>query len=142
MNPLSGVGQVADGVENPAHVLLVLLRYPGKLLVANPLPKGFVPKPGDAKAKTYLYPDEEAKLMACTTVPVVERLFYGFQARESPRGGETLALDWHDLDLDRNVINLDENKTDEPGRGRYPRTWRKPYVATRSTSFRRASRAI
>lgn len=25
-----------------------------------------------------------------------------------------VALDWHDVDLDRDVINLDENKTDEP----------------------------
>jgi integrase len=96
------------------HRVFVLAVYPGKLLAANPLPKGFVPKPADSKAKTYLYPNEEAALMACTTVPIIERLFYGFLARESPRAGETLGLDWHDLDLDRDVMNLDENKTDEP----------------------------
>lgn len=52
--------------------------------------------------------------MSCTAVPLIERLFYGFQVRESLRVSETLGLDWHDFDLDRSIISLDENKTDDP----------------------------
>ncbi len=80
----------------------------------EPLPKGFLPKVGPSKAKSYLYPKEEARLMACGDVPLGFRVFYGFLAREGPRAGEAEGFEWRDFDLDHEVVKLDENKTDDP----------------------------
>ena len=99
------------------HRLLTLAVYPAKLIGANPLPKGFLPAPGKSRAKTYLYPSEDRRLLGCTLVPVLERLFYGFLAREGLRVSEALDLTWGDVDLEHGVLNLEENKTDDP------RTW-------------------
>lgn len=89
--------------------------YPCRLLPASPLPRGFLPKLGPRKARSYLYPDEDRKLLGCTKVPLAYRMLYGFLAREGMRSAsEALALTWSDLDLKRGAINLDENKTDDP----------------------------
>ena len=52
--------------------------------------------------------------MKCTAVPLSHRLIYGLLAREGLRLSEAQELDWTDLDLQRGVIHLDENKTDDP----------------------------
>lgn len=96
------------------HRVLVLAVYPAKIISANPLPKGFLPKVEYNKAKTYLYPDEDAQLMACAAVPVVMRVCYGLLIREGFRVGELLGLTWSDIDLERGVVVLETNKTDEP----------------------------
>jgi excisionase family DNA binding protein len=96
------------------HRVLVLAAYPAKLISASPLPKGFLPKVESNKAKTYLYPDEDAKLMACAAVPVATRLCYGILIREGFRVSELLSLTWSDVDLERGVVVLESNKTDEP----------------------------
>ncbi len=96
------------------HRILVLAVYPAKVLSASPLPKGFMPKVSSEKAKTYLYPDEDAKLMACTDVPLVTRLCYGLLIREGFRVSELLGLTWGSVDLERGLVVLDENKTDDP----------------------------
>jgi integrase len=44
-------------------------------------------------------------------------LFYGVLVREGLRVSEALALTWSDVDLERGVISLAHNKTDDP------RTW-------------------
>jgi len=46
-------------------------------------------------------------------VPLVFRVFYGFLDREGLREGEANTLTWNRLDLDRGVLTLDENKTDD-----------------------------
>ena len=97
--------------------LLGIAAYPAKLIAANPLPRGFLPKVGKGRSKTYLYPSEDAQLMACREVPLLDRVFYGLLVREGLRVGEATALTWGDLDLERGVINLEETKTDES------RTW-------------------
>ena len=94
--------------------ILTLAAYPARLLSANPLPKGFVPKARGARAKSILFPEEDARLMACTDVPLLERLFYGLLAREGLRVSELLELRWRDVDLDHGTLQLDENKTDDP----------------------------
>jgi integrase len=94
--------------------LLALAVYPLKLRPSSPLPRGFLPKVTRSKATAWLYPAEDARLLACVDVPLVRRVLYGFLAREGCRCGEALALTWADLDLDRGVIRLDENKTDDP----------------------------
>jgi hypothetical protein len=81
---------------------------------ANPLPRGFLPKADSGHAKEFVYPSEDAALTRCTTVPEVERLFYGVLIREGLRVSEALNLTWSALDLEHGVISLDENKTDDP----------------------------
>jgi integrase len=50
-------------------------------------------------------------------VPFVERLLYGFLAREGLRSDEAQSLTWAHVDLKRGSIRVDVNKTDDP------RTW-------------------
>jgi integrase len=103
------------------HVAQVLNRvlklavYPSQLLARSPLPQGFLPRIKRAHAFTYLYPAEDAAVLACTTdVGLVHRLLYGFLAREGMRVTEAKQLDWRDVDLHRGLVHLDENKTDDP----------------------------
>lgn len=102
------------------HRLLTMAVYPARLREVNPLPRGFMPKVKRTKAFSYLYPEEDSRLMACGPtaakpgVELLDRLFFGFLAREGMREGEALALDWTDLDLRRGVVRLEVNKTDDP----------------------------
>ena|GEM_PF-726191 len=66
------------------------------------------------KAKGWLYPEEEAKLLGHVKTPLERRALWGFLAREGLRLGEALALTWEDLDLERGALTLDKNKTDDP----------------------------
>jgi len=93
--------------------VLALAVYPLRIIARNPLPKGFMPKTGKPPGFSFLYPAEDATLMARADVPLEERLLFGFLAREGMRAGEALRLTWSDLDLDRGVVTLDRNKTDE-----------------------------
>jgi len=88
--------------------------YPARILPANPLPRGFLPKPRSAKAMTFLYAREDAKLLASTSVPLEFRILYGFLAREGLRRSEAIALTRGSLDLEVGAVTLDENKTDDP----------------------------
>ena len=96
------------------HRVLGLAVYPAKIIPANPLPRGFLPSTGPGKALTYLYPDEDAALLASDDVPLAFRVLYGFLDREGMRAGEAEHLRWGDVDLERGAIALDENKTDDP----------------------------
>ena len=94
--------------------LLVYAVYPLRLLPAVPIPKGWLPKCGSDKAKAWLYPAEDFALMQYRDVPLVRRLLYGLLVREGMRLGEALALMWPDVDLERGVVRLDTNKTNDP----------------------------
>ena len=94
--------------------LLGLAVYPGRLRSANPIPKGWLPRVKDTKAKECLYPSEDATLLACASVPLLRRLAYGFLDREGMRTDELACLLWRDVDLERGRVDLDENKTDDP----------------------------
>jgi len=104
----------ARHVAQAMHRMFNLAVYPARLIKVNPLPKGFLPKLGAGKAKQYLYPDEDAKLLGCTEVPLAERVLYGVTDREGFRFLEAVRLEWDDLDLHRGAVNLDKNKTDDP----------------------------
>jgi integrase len=82
-------------------------------LPASPLPKGFLPRV-KVRPGAYLYPAEDRALLACKDVPLVNRILYGFLAREGMRREEALSLSWDDLDLDLGAVRLDTNKTDDP----------------------------
>jgi excisionase family DNA binding protein len=96
------------------HRVVALAVYPCRLLAANPLPPGFVPNRSVTRAKSYLRPHEEAKLLACESIPLQLRFCFGMLCREGLRVSEALNLEWRHLDLEIGVIRLDRNKTDEP----------------------------
>ncbi|MAQ18805.1 MAG: DNA integration/recombination/inversion protein [Sandaracinus sp.] len=102
--------QVAQAMNR----LLSLAVYPARVIERNPLPRGFLPKLGARKALSFLYPQEDAQLMAATHIPLEQRIFWGVLAREGMRFGEATAMVWSDLDLLRGAVRLDENKTDDP----------------------------
>jgi len=99
------------------HRVFSLAVYPLRLIAASPLPRGFMPKAGKPPAFSYLYPSDDAALMACTDVPLHDRVLFGFLDREGPRAGEAASLPISAFDLERGAVRLDENKTDDP------RTW-------------------
>ncbi len=72
-----------------------------------------VPKSAN-KAKTSLYPSEDAKLLGCRDVLLERRLAYGILAREGMRASELGTLRWRDVDLKHGRVRLDANKTDDP----------------------------
>jgi len=96
--------------------ILAIAVYPLKLIKVSPVPRGFFRTTGAKcdKAKVYLYPDEDRKLISCVTIPLMMRLFYGFLSREGMRASEAEALLWRDVDLERGAVTLDANKTDDP----------------------------
>src|SRR5690606_29433428 len=93
--------------------VLGLACYPLKIIERSPLPRGFLPKVRTQKATAYLYPDDDAALLACTEIPLMRRVLYGFLAREGLRLSEALGLTWADFDLTRGAVRLDKNKTDD-----------------------------
>lgn len=94
--------------------LLNLAVFPIRAITASPLPRNWLPKVPKGKAKTYLFPSEEAQLIGCKAIPLVTRMAYAFLAREGMRASEAKALRWSDLDLDNGTVSLDVNKTDDP----------------------------
>lgn len=94
--------------------VMALAVYPLRLRESSPIPRGWLPKKADEKALVWLFPDEDAILLACTSIPLGYRVLYGVLAREGLRVGEALSLLKTDVDLGRGVLSLDENKTDDP----------------------------
>lgn len=93
--------------------------YPCRYIASNPLPKGFVPNSGKPPSFPYLYPAEDAALLACSMpyaepVPLCYRVLFGFLAREGCREGEALAAQVRDFNLELGTLRLDENKSDDP----------------------------
>jgi len=88
--------------------------FPLRLIEKNPLPRGFLPKIPPGKAKGWVYPAEDATLLASPAVPLACRVFYGFLHREGPRHGEAVKFTYSDFDLANGTVTLDENKTDDP----------------------------
>ncbi len=80
----------------------------------SPLPRGWAGAPSPEKRFPILYPFEDRTLLACTTVPLWARLYFGFLHREGSRRGEGVALQRADVDTEHATVNLDENKTDHP----------------------------
>lgn len=74
---------------------------------------------------------------------MVARVFFGILSREGLRTSEALQLTWGDVDLERGVLVLDENKTDERrswpldfGCARALRIWKNNFANARSSSAR------
>jgi integrase len=114
--------------------LLQLALYPLRLIPSHPLPRGWLPRVGKPRAKAWLYPSEDYDLMRFSEVPLIRRLFFGFLSREGLRVSEALRLTWADVDLERGVLRLDENKTDDA------RTWALGEDVTRALALWRQVR--
>ncbi|MBK8994142.1 MAG: tyrosine-type recombinase/integrase [Myxococcales bacterium] len=78
----------------------------------NPLPRGWLPKPGKLKRFPILLPYEDEALLACQRIPVCYRVLWGVLHREGSRREEAVELTWREVDLQNGVVDLDENKTD------------------------------
>jgi integrase len=94
-------------------------RGPGiEAVIAADKGAGWLPKANRPKERAYLFPHEEAAVLACTRVPLVWRLFFGFCAREGVRRENAVTLEWSNLTLDLpnggGHIDLDTTKN---GRG-------------------------
>ena len=139
------------------HVAQVLRRVlslaasPARLIARSPLTTGFLPRIERRKAFSYLFPDEDAALLGCSTIDLARRVLYGLLAREGLRAGEATGLTWSDLDLTRGIVRLDSNKTDDPRAWALEasvvvalREWRSrhhPHAAHRLAVFARADGA-
>ena len=100
-----------------AQVISRIMRfaaYPARAIDRSPIPRGFVPPQNSKKAKCYLYPPEDARLLRSLDVPLAARLLWGFLAREGMRYGEAVALAWADIDFELGILRLDKNKTNDP----------------------------
>src|SRR6187431_1037766 len=139
-------------VAQLVHRVLKLAVYPERIIERSPVPAGFLPKPGSARAQAWLYPEEDARLLARTSVPLLHRLFYGVLTREGMRSGEAGALTWGDVDLESGTVTLDQNKTDDarawvldPGVVRALTIWKKltaPNAQPDSLVFIRGGKVI
>lgn len=108
--------------KNYAQRLMYVMKLaalpPLRVIEQSPIPTGWAPSYGPRRAFAFLYPDEDARLMRCSSIPLERRLLWGFLAREGCRISEALALKWSDIDTARYTLRLDRNKTCQP------RTWR------------------
>jgi len=93
--------------------VLSLAVYPLRLMTASPIPKGWLPRV-PTKAKSIPYPDEEAALLGDTSHPIHWRVFFGALARLGLRADEAASLTMASVDVERGIVTLDENKTDDP----------------------------
>lgn len=93
------------GLRDETRVYIWKLMYrvmqlatdPLELLPANPIPRGKKPAIDDHRRTPTLLPEDDAELLACTSVPIHNRVLYGFLAREGMRMGEALKLQWCDV---------------------------------------------
>ena len=101
----------------PSHRACLAARGPpGRVLKDCPVPRGFVPPILKQRARTYLFPEEDRRLLACPKIALIKRLLYGILDREGLRVEEALSLDLADLDATNGALNLDRNKTNDPAR--------------------------
>jgi integrase len=98
-------------VAQVLHHLFNLACWPAEHIQANPIPKGFLPKPQQERDFDYLRPHEEAQLLACTRVPLKRRMVYALCNRTGLRPAEAAALLRGDLGPHLNVIDLTHHKT-------------------------------
>jgi integrase len=87
--------------------------YPLKLIAVSPIPKGWLPRVPNDKAKGLVYPDEESAFLSDATHAIHWRMFFGFLARAGFRADEGAGLTLDAVDVERGIIRLDENKTDD-----------------------------
>lgn len=101
------------------HVAQALMRimhlavFPGQLLAASPLPRGWLPKlhAKDRKHYSCLYPREEAAFLSNAEVAMALRLFFGVLAREGMRLSELWDSAWWQWNLVEGTFTTAKTKT-------------------------------
>jgi integrase len=83
-------------------------------LERSPIPLGFVPPAGKGRSGTYMHPDEDEAYLGCRKHALVDRVAYGFGARNGTRPGEVAAAQVRDVDFKRGTFKLPKNKTNSP----------------------------
>ncbi len=86
------------------------------------------------RQKTFIYPSEFAKLLACEDVPRVWREVYAVAAYTYVRPEELQAIAWPDVDFDARTVHVSEAVSARTGKP-------KPLPKTRKRSSSRANRA-
>lgn len=102
------------------HRVLSLAVYPARLISSSPLPRGWLPAPNPERARTFLFPDEDAALLRNESVALVRRLFLGVLAREGPRKTTIVRLQWSDLTFGSGMSGYAEVARTKNGK---PITW-------------------
>jgi integrase len=81
------------------------------------------PLTSPARRKTFIYPNEAAKLLACADVPREWRELYAIALYTALRPGELRALTWSsDVDLSAGVIRVSKAFDDASGKVKAPKT--------------------
>ncbi len=93
--PTGSILHVASIIRRVCNIA----QYPGRVVTANPLPPRWAPLPRTPKEHSYLFPHEEAKVLAHSDFPLVKRLLIGFLNREGPRKENAASLTWPQLTL-------------------------------------------
>lgn len=88
--------------------------FPGRLIVATPLPRGWLPKIKDRRHYSCLYPREEALLLAHEASSAAFRLFCGILNREGMRLSELFDSAWKQWNLVEGTFTTAKTKTDDP----------------------------
>lgn len=70
-----------------------------------------IPRRAASNLFGFLYPQEEAQLIAHTPIPLAYRVLYGYLARNGCRIGESLRLTWDHVDLQTGDIHIDRKWT-------------------------------
>lgn len=91
----------------PLQSLLQLCVHPLGLIERSPLPRKWLPKKEGPRTLQWMYPDEDAALMACKRVPLWGRMLVGYLNRNGGRIQETLDATLAHFDLQRGVARLD-----------------------------------
>ncbi len=76
----------------------------------------------DERQKTFIYPNEAAKLLACENVPLEWREVFALALYTYLRPGELRALTWGDVDLDAGVIHITKAYSESRGELGPPKT--------------------
>lgn len=101
------------------HIAQALMRimhlavFPGQLVAASPLPRGWLPKlhAKDRKHYTCLYPREEGQFLSHHGTPIALRLFFGVLAREGMRLSELWDSEWWQWNLVEGTFTTAKTKT-------------------------------
>jgi integrase len=83
--------------------VLNLAVSPVRVIKVSPLPEGILPTPTHRR-RPPLRPAEDAALLRCEPIPMLERILYGFLNRNGGRIGEVLQYRGHMFDLDAGAI--------------------------------------
>jgi integrase len=103
----------ASRIRDHFLALLSYAYYPCKIVPAPLYPaeaRRFTER-GKPRKYELVRPRDEAAMMACESIPLIWRLYWGSLAREGARGTEWGSMRWTQLDFVHGIVSLDPNIT-------------------------------